>query len=79
MDTASVEQAFSTDPSVNCIFTGSPGDNEMTFTPTNPGFPPQTMVTVRIADTARAATSGRTFYASFESRYRCGNLPPKSP
>ena len=51
----------------------------MTFTPDSPGFQPQTMVTVHLGDTARAADSGRTFYAGFESRFRCGGAGSTSP
>jgi glycosidase len=76
MDIASVEQAFSTEPPEKGAFSWSPTDGEMTFTPENRGFQPQTMVTVRIADTARAAVSSRTFYAGFESRYRCAGPAP---
>jgi hypothetical protein len=71
MDTASVEGAFSTEPSVEGALSWTPAGDEMTFTPKNPGFKPQTMVTMRLADTARAAAAGKTFYAGFESRYRC--------
>jgi len=75
MDIASVEQAFSMEPSVKGAFSWSPTGDEMRFTPENPGLPPQTMVTVRLAETARA-TSGRTFYAGFESRYRIAGAGP---
>ncbi|MGH7992879.1 MAG: alpha-amylase family glycosyl hydrolase [Limisphaerales bacterium] len=80
MDTGSVERAFSTVPPVNGTFSWTAAGGTMTFKPESPGFQPQTMVTVRIGDTARAADSGRTFYAGFESRFRCGGagstLPP---
>ena len=76
MDAASTERAFSTEPSEKGTFTWSPGSDEMTFTPKNPAFKPQTMVIVRINDTARAAVSSLTFYAGFESRYRCGDSTP---
>jgi len=76
MDAASTERAFSTEPSEKGTFTWSPGSDEMTFTPKNPAFKPQTMVIVRISDTARAAVSSLTFYAGFESRYRCGDSTP---
>jgi glycosidase len=75
MNAAGVERAFSTEPSVKGAFSWSPTGDEMTFTPENPGFPPQTMVTVRLADTARAV-SGGAFYAGFESRYRCTGASP---
>jgi glycosidase len=71
MDIASVEQAFTTEPSEKGTFSWSPAGDEMTFTPENPGFQPHTMVTVRLSDTVRAAVSGKKFYAGFESLYRC--------
>jgi hypothetical protein len=52
-------------------FSWSPAHDELTFTPERPGFNPQMLVTVRLVDTARAAVSGRTFYAGFESRFLC--------
>lgn len=70
MDIASVERAFSTIPPMSGAFSWSPKHDEMTFTPNGSGFK-QTLVTVRLSDTARDA-SGRTFYAAFESRYSCG-------
>lgn len=72
MDIASVQRAFSTVPRTSGSFSWSGTRDEMTFVPQNPGFKPQTMVTVRLADTARALASGKKFYAGFESRYRCG-------
>jgi len=71
MDTGSVERAFSTEPQAKGAFSWPPKRNVLTFTPENPGFKSQTMVTVRIGGTARDA-AGKTFYAGFESRYRCG-------
>ena len=79
MDTGSVERAFSTVPPAKGAFSWSSARDEMTFTLENPGFQQQTMVTVRIGDTARAADSGRTFYAGFESRFRCGGAGSTSP
>ena len=46
----------------------------MTFAPKAPGFQPHTLITVRVGDTARAADSRSTFYAGFESRFRCGGV-----
>jgi len=71
MDAGSVERAFSLEPSAKGAFSWSPAHDLMTFTPDSPGFKPQTLVTVRIGNTARDAT-GKAFYAGFESRYRCG-------
>jgi hypothetical protein len=73
MDTGSVERAFSTCPAIRGVFFWSATHDEMTFAPGSPGFDSQSMVSVRIGDTARDAVSGRTFYAAFESRYRCGS------
>ncbi len=73
MDAGSVEHAFATEPSVKGTFSWSPAFDKMIFAPDYPGFKPHTMVTVRLADTARAAASGKTFYAGFESRYQCGD------
>jgi hypothetical protein len=72
MDTKSVERAFSTVPAVEGVFSWSATRDEMTFTPNGPGFPAQSMVAVRIGDTARDAISRNTLYAVFESRFRCG-------
>ncbi|HWD91825.1 MAG TPA: alpha-amylase family glycosyl hydrolase [Verrucomicrobiae bacterium] len=72
MDSGSVERAFSTVPTVKGAFSWSATREEMTFMPDSAGFPAQSTVSVRIGDTARAAVSGRTFYAGFESHYRCG-------
>ncbi|HUA39070.1 MAG TPA: alpha-amylase family glycosyl hydrolase [Candidatus Sulfopaludibacter sp.] len=79
METTSVERAFSTVPAVPGAFSWTAAGDEMTFQPANPGFQPQTMITVRIGDAARSADSGRTFYAGFESRFRCGGAGRVSP
>jgi hypothetical protein len=76
MDIRSVESAFSTMPPVRGRFSWSPKRDVMTVTLPGQGFPPQTMVTVRIDNTARDAVSGKTFYAGFESRYQCGDAQP---
>lgn len=73
MDTASAEPAFSTIPPAKGVFSWSAARDEMTFTPSNPGFPAQSMIAVRIDDSARDGVSGRTFYAGFESHYRCAS------
>jgi hypothetical protein len=70
MDTQSVESAFATVPAVTGTFTWSPSQDTMTFTPGGAGFPAQTLVTVRIAATARVAASGNPFYSAFESRFK---------
>ena len=76
MDVASVENAFSTEPSMKGTFLWSSTGDVMTFTPDGAGFKPGTMVTVRLSNTARAKVSGQTFYAGFESRYQCGDAGP---
>lgn len=72
MDKASVERAFSTEPRVKGAFSWSPAGDEIRFTPASPGFPPLTLVTVHLGDTARSAVSRQPFYAGFESCFRCG-------
>ncbi|MGH7980668.1 MAG: alpha-amylase family glycosyl hydrolase, partial [Limisphaerales bacterium] len=69
MNTASLERAFFTRPAARGSFSWSPARDELTFTPTAPGFKPGALVTVRLADTARAE-NGMAFYAAFESRFR---------
>jgi len=76
MDTRSVEQAFSTEPPVKGRFSWAPTRDALTFTPESPGFESGTMVLVHIDAAARGTASGRTFYARFESRYRCGGASP---
>jgi hypothetical protein len=76
MDTKSVERAFSTVPPASGAFSWSSALDVVTFTPKDPGFSPGTLVAVRIADTARDARSGKTFYAGFESRFRCAGAAP---
>jgi len=73
MDSSSVERAFSTEPAIGGTISWSPTHDEMTFTPGNPGFKAQTMVTVRVGG-ARAMT-GKRLYAGFQARYRCGEGP----
>jgi alpha-amylase len=79
MDADSVERAFATEPPVKGAFSWTATGTGMTFRPESPGFQPHKMVTVRIGDTARAADSGRTFYAGFESCFRCGSTAAASP
>jgi glycosidase len=70
MDIHSVESAFSTLPAASGAYTWSPARDAMTFTPGGAGFPAQTLVSVRIAATARAAASGNSFFSAFESRFK---------
>jgi hypothetical protein len=74
MNTASVEAAFSTVPPVRGGFSWSLAHDEMTFTPTTGEFPAASLVTISIGS-ACDATSGKTFHAAFESRFRCGGAP----
>jgi hypothetical protein len=82
MDTGSVVSAFSTLPAATGTFSWSPAHDALTFTPGGAGFPAQSLVTVRLAATARAGASGNAFYAGFESRFKTGTstyvdtLPP---
>jgi len=72
MNTASVEGAFSTTPAVKGAFSWNAKHDEMTFTPEREGFADQSMVHVRLGNTARGTLAGRTFHAAFESRFCCG-------
>jgi glycosidase len=72
MDMSSVERAFSTDPAISGAITWAATHDQMTFTPAILGFNPGTMVTVKIADSAKAM-DGDSFYAGFEARYQCGD------
>ena len=71
MDVSSVEQAFSTVPPVTGSFSWSPTHDVMTFRPGGNGFPVDTMITVRMGESARDTVSERKFYAGFESRFYC--------
>ena len=72
MDIDSVQEAFSITPQVNGKFSWSAAHDEMTFAPADRGFPPQTLVSVRIGDAGFTVASRKTFYAGFESRFRTG-------
>jgi glycosidase len=72
MDPASVEAAFSLAPSVHGEFSWSPTHDTVEFKPAAPGLPPQTMISVTIADTAYATSSRRALYGGFESRFKTG-------
>jgi hypothetical protein len=79
MDTRSVEAAFSTAPAAPGAFAWTPARDTLTFTPGGTGFPVQTLVSVRIAATARAAASGNPFYSAFESRLKTGPASQAAP
>jgi len=72
MDTESVEAVFSISPHVNGAFSWSPTHDAMTFTPQDPGFPPNTMMAAHIADTAKDAAEGNRLPGGFESRFQTG-------
>jgi hypothetical protein len=74
MDPGSVEAAFSLTPPLRGAFSWSSNRETVQFTPGGPGFPPQTLVTVAIAETARAAQTGRPLYGGFESRFQTTGL-----
>jgi hypothetical protein len=76
MDTRSVESAFSTIPAATGTFAWSPSRDTLTFKPGGACFPAQTLVSVRIAATARAAASGTSLYSAFESRFKTGRQVP---
>jgi glycosidase len=76
MDTRSVESAFSTIPAATGAFAWSPARDTLTFTPGAADFPAQTLVTVRLAATARAAASGNLSYTAFESRFKTARQVP---
>ncbi|MGA2177170.1 MAG: alpha-amylase family glycosyl hydrolase [Verrucomicrobiota bacterium] len=73
MDPGSVEAAFSVTPPVSGAFSWSPAGDTVEFRPHGPGLSAQTMVTVAIAETARAAQTGRALYGGFESRFKTGS------
>jgi glycosidase len=72
MDTGSVVSAFATLPAVTGVFSWSAAHDSVTFTPGGAGFPSQTLVTVRLAATARDAASGNALHAGFETRFKTG-------
>jgi alpha-amylase len=72
MDTGSVVSAFSTLPAASGKFSWSPAADTLTFTPSGAGFPTQSVVTVQITATARAAVSNHALHAGFASRFKTG-------
>ena len=69
MDTGSVEQAFSITPPGKGIFSWSTNGDCLTFAPQGAGFAAGTIVTIRIADSARDSGFRKRLYAPFESRF----------
>jgi len=72
MDTGSVVAAFSILPSASGAFSWSPAHDTMTFTPSGAGFPALTLISVRLAATARSAANTNTLHAGFEARFKTG-------
>ncbi len=72
MDAQSVEVAFSTIPNVAGIFSWSPANDAVTFIPEGSGFPPQTMIDLRVAGTAKDSVAGNRLPGGFESRFQTG-------
>jgi len=73
MDIASVEAAFSTAPAIHGTFSWQLTHDSVTFIPQDPGFPPQTMMQIHLADIAHAAATGNRISGGFESRFETGN------
>jgi hypothetical protein len=73
MNTKSVEAAFSTVPPVRGVCSWSPKRDAITFTPHGSGFPPRTMILVKIAATAKDAVTGNLLPGGFESRFQSGD------
>ena len=69
MDTASVQEAFSTTPATTGSFAWSPAHDILTYTPNDPGWPGSTLVGVHLAPSATDTTSGKQFYAAFDARF----------
>jgi len=72
MDSGNVERAFSTLPSVRGTFQWSAARDQVSFVPVAPGFPAETLITVRISSEASDAVSGNRFHAAFEARFHTG-------
>jgi glycosidase len=68
MDTNSVQSAFSTTPAVPGAFAWSAAHDIMTFTPGGAGFPPLTMVIVRVTN-AVDAVSGNVMFAPYQMQF----------
>ncbi len=79
MDTNSVNAAFSTIPDVPGTLTWSAQDR-LSFVPRAPGFPPDTLITIKIASSAHDSVSGNHLQGAFESRFRtAAPATPKNP
>ena len=72
MDEQSVETAFATSPRVRGGFAWSPNGDALTFTPRGSPFPANTLIAVRISDTAKAAATGHRLPGGFEGRFHTG-------
>ena len=79
MDAGSARLAFSTLPAVSGTFAWSTAKDTLTFKPSGAGFSTQSVVTVQIAATARAAGSSNAFHGRFESRFKTGTATAARP
>jgi hypothetical protein len=78
MDTNSTESAFSTVPPVAGSFQWSSQnatDDTLTFTPGSNGFAGSTNVSVIVSNTAFAAATGKTMFASYSMTFRTRPSP----
>ena len=75
MDTNSVQLAFNVAPAVAGAFSWSPTRDTVTFTPAA-GFAPSTNITVTVSNTAFAAATGKTFFASYQLLFHTAAAPP---
>lgn len=69
MDTNSVQAALTISPNAARTFAWAAGNSTLTVTSTT-NWPGLTWMTVRLADTAQAASTTNRLFASFESRFR---------
>jgi glycosidase len=78
MDTNSVQSAFLTVPSVSGSLAWSSQsavNDTVTFTPAPPFFAASTNVTVIVSNTALAAATGKTLFASYALTFKTGPAP----
>ncbi|HWD18328.1 MAG TPA: alpha-amylase family glycosyl hydrolase [Verrucomicrobiae bacterium] len=69
MDAASVEHAFMSSPPRHGAFMWSPDFRRATFAPDAP-WPAGTIIEIRVAESARAGSTGRKFCAPFAMRFQ---------
>lgn len=73
MDTNSVQAAFGTVPQVSGTFGWSPAGDQVTFTPNGAGFLPLSTINVYVTNTAVAAGSGKSLYATYSMMFATTN------